>query len=232
MKKGMTIFCSVIILSMLLVACNTDTKEVPETSAPIPDQQPNTTNTEEKYDDSQTTTAQQPTSTPEDTQPEVSPDETTNSTITYTSNGQKVEQEVQTSSSEQSGYSIQHLDSYALVAEEPGKDSLYFKEDDALSMGIEVVNKTEASFEDVKTSAMDTIAAIAPEGKYNELDLTKTLKNQKGILHSVGYETILEADKVTIVVFEHESKLIKLTIYDTPEADLTDAFLQMGLTIH
>ncbi|MEG0471707.1 MAG: chemotaxis protein [Solibacillus sp.] len=231
MKKGITIISSVLLLSMLLTACNTDSKEVPETSATIPEQQPNTTTTEETNDNAETTTTQQPTTTAKETQPEVEPDEKTNPTITYTSNGQKVEQEVHTTTSEQSDYSIQHIDSYALVAEEPGKDLLYFKKDDALSMRIEVVNKIETSFEGVNAGAMDTMAAIATEGKYDELDLSEVLKNQQGFLHYAGYTTTLEADKVTIIVLERESKLIKLTIYDTPEADLTDAFIQMGLTI-
>lgn len=198
MKKGITIFSSVLLLSIGLAACNTSTQDVP---------------------DKQSTTTQQP------------EDKTTKSLITYTSKGQKVQQEAQTSTSEQSNYNIQHTANFALVAVEPGKDSLYLKEDDSLSMGIEVFNKTEVSFEDVKTDALETMAAIAPEGKYDELDLTQSVKGQKGLLQFVGYETVLEADKVQIIVLERESQLIKLTIYDTAEADLTDAFLQMGLTI-
>lgn len=231
MKKGIAIFSSVLLLSMLLVACNTDTKNVPETSATNPDEQLDKTNPEETNADEQSTTTQQPTNTPKDQQPEDKTDKTTKSFITYTSKGQKVQQEAQTSTSEQSNYSIQHTANFTLVAEEPGKDSLYLKEDDTLSMGIEVLNKAEINFEGVKTSAMETMAAIAPEGKYDELDLTQSLKDQKGLLQSVGYETGLEADKVQIIVLEHESKIIKLTIYDTAEADLKDAFLQMGLTI-
>lgn len=219
----MTILGSVLLLSMLLAACNTDTKDVPETSATIPDEQLDQTNPDE------TNTDDQSTSTSKDQQPE---DKTTTSLITYTSKGQIVQQEAQTSTSEQSNYSIQHPANFTLVAEEPGKDSLYLKEDDTLSMGIEVLDKAEVSFEDVKTNAMETMAAIAPEGKYDELDLTTSLQDQKGLLQSVGYETVLEADKVQIIVLEHENKLIKLTIYDTAEADLMDAFLQMGLTIH
>ena len=226
MKKGMTILSSVLLLSMLLAACNTDTKDVPETSATIPNEQLDQTSTEDTNTDDQ-----QPTSTPEEKQPEENTDNTTKSLITYTSKGQKVQQDVQTSTSEQSNYSIRHTADFTLVAEEPNKDLLYLNVDDTISMRIEVVNKAEISFEDVKTNAIETMAAIAPEGKYGELDLTNSLKDQKGLLQSVGYETVLEADKVQIIVLEHEGKIIKLTIYDTAEADLSDAFLQMGLTI-
>lgn len=231
MKKGKAIFSSVLLLSMLLAACNTDTKDVPESSATIPDKQLNETTTEETNADDQAAMEQQPTNTPKDQQPEDTADKTTNSFITYTSKGQNMQQEAQTSTSEQSNYSIQHTADFTLVAEEPGRDSLYLKEDDTLSMGIEVLNKAEISFEGVKTSAMETMAAIAPEGKYDELDLTQSIKDQKGLLKSVGYETVLDADKVQIIVLENENQLIKLTIYDSAEADLTDAFLQMGLTI-
>ncbi|MGE7020647.1 chemotaxis protein [Solibacillus cecembensis] len=226
MKKGMTILSSVILLSMLLAACNTDTKDVPETPATIPDEQLDQTSPEDTNADDQ-----QPTSTPEEKQPEENTDNTTKSLITYTSKGQKVQQDVQTSTSEQSNYSIQHTADFTLVAEEPNKDLLYLKADDTISMGIEVLNKADVSFEDVKTNAIETMAAIAPEGKYGELDLTNSLKDQKDLLQFVGYETVLEAEKVQIIVLEHEGKIIKLTIYDTPKADLSDAFLQMGLTI-
>lgn len=57
------------------------------------------------------------------------------------------------------------------------------------------------------------------------------MTERKEILNIVGYEALLEDEKVVKVVIERENLFVTLTIYDNVQADLTDAFLQMGLTI-
>lgn len=128
-------------------------------------------------------------------------------------------------------YSIQHFEDYTLVAEEPGVDHLIFNKDDKLSMQIEVINKEEATFEQIKATAKETISAIAPDN-LKELDFSTILTERPEILNITGYEGVVDGEKVVKVVLERSNLIAALTIYDTPQADLMDAFIQMGLTIH
>ena len=244
MKKTIYQIGAVVILSAFLAACNTDTDEPATTTAakeePAKTEQQvqneeqlesnETGETSETGEADDSTSAQQEKTTEpsEETKTEQD-DQANNSTLTYISNGQPFEEKAVTSTSDEMNYTIQHLENYTLISEEPGVDSLLNNADETSSMQIEVVNKEDVTFDQLKESAKETISAIAPEGM-KDLDLS-TLSEREEILNLVGYEALLEDEKVVKVVFERENLFVTLTIYDNVQADLTDAFLQMGLTI-
>ena len=236
MKKSIYQIGAVAMLSAFLAACNTDTddststvtnEEPTETEQVQNEEQPEVNETNESDD---STTAQEDTKE----QPEESiteqVDKDENTTLTYISNGQTLEEKVVTSKSEEMNYTIQHLENYTLTSEEPGVDSLLNNADEATSMQIEVVKKEDVTFDQLKASAKETISAIAPEST-KDLDMASVLSEREEVKNIVGYEALLEDEKVVKVVFELENLFVTLTIYDNVQADLTDAFLQMGLTI-
>ena len=227
MKKSLSMISSALLLSAMLAACNTDTERPTNTSAN------ETAETESTETD---TTTVEETTTNEQTddqteQPSVDNTSAEETTLTYTSNGKDVSEKVVNSTSDELGYSISHLENHTLVAEEPGVDRLIYNDDNALSMQIKVASTEETTFDNVQASVKETIAAIASEGNYNELELDEVKATPSDIKNMSGYETVMDSEKITIVAFEKGSKIITLTIYDTEEADLTDAFLNMGLTI-
>lgn len=232
MKKSISTIGAILFLSVLLAACNTDTAEPIVTGA---NEQQQDNNEQVPNESEQTNEDQQEdsTSTPANTTDESKSEpieKNEASTLTYLSNGQPVTEEVVNAKSEEMDYTIQHFENYVLVAEEPGVDHLLYNEDDALSMQIEVVKKEETTFEQIKTTANETMSAISAEN-LKELDLSAISTNREEISNIIGYETMLDGEKVVKVVFERENLFAVLTIYDNPEKDLTDAFLQMGLTI-
>ena len=226
MKKMTSTIGTLLFLSVLLAACNTDSAEPTVTGA-----------TEQQQDNEQV--PNEPVQT-EDDQQEDTPTNTTeepktepidkNETLTYTSNGQPFSEAVVNAKSNEMDYTIQHFENYTLVAEEPGVDHLLNNEDDTLSMQIEVVKIEEATFDQIKTSAYETMSAISSEN-LKELDLSAISTKREEIKNIVGYETILDGEKVVKIAFERDNLFAILTIYDKPEKDLTDAFMQMGLTI-
>ena len=225
-KKSLSMISSALLLSAMLAACNTDTDQPTTTSANETTETDNTT-VEETTTNEQTDEHAEQTSFDNDNT-SASAEETT---LTYTSNGQEITEKAVTSTSDELGYSISHLENYTLESEEPGIDHLFYNDDNTLSMQIKVASTDETTFEDTHASTKETIAAIASEGNYKELDLANVKESASDIKTMIGYETVIDSDKITIVTFEKGSKIITLTIYDTEEANLTDAFLHMGLTI-
>ncbi|MEK4079143.1 chemotaxis protein [Solibacillus sp. FSL K6-1126] len=241
MKKTIYQVGAVVILSAFLAACNTDTDEATTTNAAKEEpteteevqneeeQETNETSETSEADESSSAQQEETTESSEETKAEQE-DKSDTTTLTYISNGQPFEEKVVTSKSDEMNYTIQHLENYTLTSEEPGVDSLLNNADEATSMQIEVVKKEDVTFDQLKESAKETISAIAPENT-KDLDLASTLTERKEILNIVGYEALLEDEKVVKVVIERENLFVTLTIYDNVQADLTDAFLQMGLTI-
>lgn len=235
MKKSLTMISSLFVLSTILVACNTDTAEPADISANEPTQTESVKEEVKEDASSETTTTTASTPTPNTEQSEEKPaaqqEKPEEATLTFTSNGKPFTEDVTVTTSEELNYSISHLTNYTLEAEEPGIDHLFNNENDSLSMQIKVSSTEETNFDSVKATVLETISVIAPEGKYTELDLSAVPTKHTDIKNIVGYETLIDGEKVVMVTFERENKLVTLTIYDTLEADLTDAFLQMGLTI-
>ncbi|WP_274309300.1 chemotaxis protein [Solibacillus daqui] len=235
MKKPFATLSALLLLSTTLAACNTDTSE-PDTNT-ADNEKPQTEQTQTETSTEETTTTTQTTTEPakdagETNEPaQAKPQQTDEqATLTYSSNGQTFKEAVITSKSAEMNYSIEHFENYTLEAEEPGIDHLLYNADDNFSMQIEVTEKGEVTFDDIKSSVTESMSAISSDVK--EHDFSAILEHHTDIIQIVGYETTFEnTDKVIKLAFERDNMFVTLTIYDTVAADLQDAFLQMGLTI-
>ncbi|MED3661928.1 hypothetical protein P4476_08535 [Ureibacillus terrenus] len=129
---------------------------------------------------------------------------------------------------EEEQYTIQVLDGYELTKEEPGKEVLFLKENDAVFMRIEAVSKNDAAFDDLVKNTEETMAAI---GQYKPYDLSDALKAHPEISNSAAYISKLDNEQVIGIVYEKNNLLVRLTIYDQSDYNSTNDFIRMGLSI-
>ena len=224
MKKYTFFVTSALSVTLLLAACNSIEDSNPvkeeETTGSVNDQ----TNTQNSANDHA------------DTEVDDSVQETTpsNHTIQYEKNGEQKEVETTMTQSPEQDYEIALAQGFSVEGEEPGRDMLVYDEDHQYSMRIEVFAKDETNnYEELAQQTENTVAITAPEGQYTLYELEPLLASHQDILNAAGYVVTYteDDDQVVTVIFEKESKIVRLTIFDTTAAQMTDAFLQMGFTI-
>ena len=223
MKKYTFVVTSALSAMLLLSACNSTEDSNPvneeETTGSVNEQ----TNTQNSATDSTDTTV-------DDSTEEATP---SNNTIQYVKNGEQKEVETTMTQSPEQDYEIALAQGFSVEGEEPGRDMLVYDEDDQYSMRIEVFAKDETNYEEMAQQTEHTIAITAPEGQYAPYELEPLLAPHKDILNATGYVVTYteDDDQVVTVIFEKQSKIVRLTIFDTTAAEMTNAFLQMGFTI-
>ena len=223
MKKYTFIATSALSAMLLLSACNSTEDSNPvneeETTGSVNEQ----TNTQNSASDSADTMV-------DDSTQETTP---SNNTIQHVENGEQKEIETTMEQSPEQDYEIALAQGFSIVGEEPGRDMLVYDEDDQYSMRIEVFAKDETNYEEMAQQTENTVAITAPEGQYTPYNLEPLLASHKDILNAAGYVVTYteEDDQVVTVIFEKESKIVRLTIFDTTAAEMTNTFLQMGFTI-
>lgn len=213
MKKNTVLFLSLLLTMTFLAACNT-AEQQPQNPATVEEDNANDNNEEVALEqqDQQQSVEENPTNVNE-------------------SSIKDGNEETILTSSDELNYSIQHSKQFTLGAEEPGKDMLFYKDNDALSMRIEVFAIDELSFDELQADTQQLVLAVASEGLDETIDLTPYTEARKEVVNSDNYLVQYESDKVTTVIYELEEKLVRLTVYDDYVTDLTDTFLQMGFTI-
>lgn len=223
MKKYTFVVTSALSAMLLLSACNSTEDSNPvneeETTGSVNEQ----TNTQNSATDSADTTV-------DDSTEEATP---SNNTIQYVKNGEQKEVETTMTQSPEQDYEIALAQGFSVEGEEPGRDMLVYDEDDQYSMRIEVFAKDETNYEEMAQQTENTVAITAPEGQYVPYDLESLLASHKDILNATGYVVTYteDDDQVVTVIFEKQSKIVRLTIFDTTASEMTNAFLQMGFTI-
>lgn len=224
MKKYTFFVTSALSVVLLLAACNSTEDSNPvkeeETTGSVNEQ----TNTQNSANDRADTEV-------DDTVQETTP---SNPTIQYEKNGEQKEVVTTMTKSPEQDYEIALAQGFSVEGEEPGRDMLVYDENDQYSMRIEVFAKDETNnYEELAQQTENTIAITAPEGQYTLYELEPLLASHKDILNAAGYVVTYteDDDQVVTVIFEKESKIVRLTVFDTTAAELTDAFLQMGFTI-
>lgn len=232
-KGGFTLkknvfYSSLLLSALFLTACNTTAEEVPKTTA----------SSEQPTNETQSIEPAQPVEqvSPVEQQPAPVVEEprtkepVVESPVVVASAPKK---SLITAASTALSYTIQHPEDYTLIEEEPGKDMLFYSENDALSMRIEVMNTADTSFDMMNEATQQSMAAIAPNNTYESFNLTPYLDaaNRTDIKTSASYIVQYESDKVTAIVYEIENKVVVLTIFDDYITGITDAFITAGLTI-
>ncbi len=223
MKKYTFIVTSALSAILLLSACNSTEDSSPVNEEETTDSVNEQTNTQNSANDSVDTTV-------DDSTQEATP---STNTIQYVENGEQKEVETTMTQSPEQDYEIALAQGFSIVGEEPGRDMLVYDEDDQYSMRIEVFAKDETNYEEMAQQTENTVAITAPEGQYTPYELESLLASHKDILNATGYVVTYteDDDQVVTVIFEKQSKIVRLTIFDTTAAEMTNAFLQMGFTI-
>lgn len=216
--------------ALFLAACSADednTKEdnTPEQQQPSeqPDQEPN------EDDSTEPVTSDEPVEDDTSVEPALREDE---ASLTYTLNGEQKEEIGYLTESDQQNYSLYKLDGYELTGEEPNKDALYAVENDAVFMRIETISTNDADYEVILNNMMDTMAAISIDEEPVKITEEGRLPVGNGITNAVGYEVPKEIGTISGYVFERDGLIVRLTIFDRNDANLTDALLKMGETVN
>ena len=223
MKKYTFVVTSALSAMLLLSACNSTEDSNPVNEEETIDSVNEQANTQNSANDSVDTTV-------DDSNQEAT--SSTNS-IQYVENGEQKEIETTMTQSPEQDYEIALAQGFSIEGEEPGRDMLVYDEDDQYSMRIEVFAKDETNYEEMAQQTENTVAITAPGGQYTPYDLKSLLALHKDILNATGYVVTYTEndDQVVTVIFEKQSKIVRLTIFDTTAAEMTNAFLQMGFTI-
>jgi hypothetical protein len=148
--------------------------------------------------------------------------------LTYQSGTSQQTGQAKLTESDEMDYSIYVLDGYQLTSEEPNKDVLYWKEDEQVFMRIETFGSDTdyTMLTEQMTSSLeyDGGEAVDVSGEYS-------LADSDGIEELVIRQLETKESLTTGAVFKKDGMTVRLTIFDKPEADQTDALLSMGATI-
>ena len=205
MKKINTLL-SILLLTILLAACGTDT--VNESADPVTP----TTEVPKTYRRNEA----------EETEAE---GETESTTIP------KEELEGTQTESETQNYTMTVIEGFELTAEEPNKDLLFNQENDLQSMRIETFSTEDATIDGITKNLVDTLQASNDNGTLEEITDQNLIPTNESIENMNAYQIDTPDGKVFGYTFEREGLLVKLTVFDTTEAPAIENFVQMASTI-
>lgn len=134
--------------------------------------------------------------------------------------------------SDEQDYTIHLLPNYTLTSEEPGKDSLYLDADGAIFMRIETMPTEEGTYDHLLENMLISLEASS-SGTAKPVQLTDeaSLPAGEAIEHAQTHTIETAEGPVTGILFEKGSMIVRLTIFDSPEAKYFNDFLAMGETI-
>ena len=218
-KFIITLFLSIIVLA----ACNTAEESTPEQESEKVTAQTEGKEVNASVDSEEPATEETESSEVEEQE---NPSTEENNSITFSSKGETRTEESTSISSEQ--YTLQVIPGFTLTPEEPGKELLYYDEDDSISMRIEFTTTNDTTFEDLAATTEESMAAVSTD--YEKYDISSIIENEN-LTNSTAYIANFGTEEVISVVFEKEGKLVRLTVYDNENVDLSEAMIKMGLTI-
>ncbi|WP_409305222.1 hypothetical protein [Peribacillus sp. SCS-155] len=143
--------------------------------------------------------------------------------LTFKQDGSEKQQTAFVKNSDNQNFSMYVLPEYELYGEEPGKDSLVFKQNEELFMRIEVL-PADVNWADIEQNTDTLLKSIADQVK-PVTDAGLSVPN--GVIK----ETISGNDVVTSVLIKDQENPVRLLIYTTKDKDLRQPFLEMGKTI-
>ncbi|MFB7160313.1 MULTISPECIES: hypothetical protein [unclassified Lysinibacillus] len=229
MEKKLFSLPALLLTAVLVVGCNTSDKtedsDAQKNEPSNTEQQQQPSSTDKAVDDSQETPTTNETN--KDTTDNEDSATKTKQEVNYVQKGKDKTETASESKSADQGYKMQQLPGFTLSQEEPGKDMLVSNENAEVFMRIEDVS--QSSYDEAKTTMQDYMNAVGDTSSLSSEDLAafKDVKNIEGYVVNFAEEK----EKVIGVVFEKDGLIIKLTIHDNEELDLTDAMLKMAATI-
>lgn len=214
---------------LMLAACGTAEEEAGNTGDAQPEQEEavdqnqqsengegtGTDNNEENTEDSQDDSEQEEARGPE-------------RELTYQSEGSLQTEQAKLTESDEMDYSIYVLDGYQLTSEEPNKDVLYWNEDEQVFMRIETFG-SDADYKMLTEQMIDSLEYDG--GEAADVSGEYSLSDSDGIQEIFIRQLETEEGLTTGAVFMKEGMTVRLTVFDKPDADQTDALLSMGATI-
>ncbi|MGM9949798.1 MAG: hypothetical protein ACI33P_06710 [Lysinibacillus sp.] len=233
MKKHTLLFTSALSAMLLLAACNT----TEEDETPVDEQ---TAGSESETTDTQDEGAGNEEATSDETSTETSGEdagegaESPPSTIQYTDeNGQPQESNMAWTTSPEQDYEMALAEGFTLVAEEPGRDMVTYDANNEISMRVETFSKDETHYEEMARQTESTVGVTAPDGNYQPYEMKDLVAENEDVLHAAGFIVTYPEDEeqVVTVIYEKESKIVRLTVFDRTASEITNALLEMGMTV-
>lgn len=236
MKKQTLLFTSALSAMLLLAACNS----TEEDKTPVDDEQTagSVDETNETEDEGKENVEGTQNGTSEEAAGETETagedTESTSSSIQYVDEkGEKKESNLSWTTSPEHDYEIALAEGFSLTAEEPGRDMVTYDANDQISMRIETFSKDDINYEEMASQTESNVGLTAPDGQYQPYDIQSLIEKNKEVQHATGFIATFAEDgeQVVTVVYEKESKIVRLTVFDRTSSNVTNALLEMGLTV-
>ncbi len=145
--------------------------------------------------------------------------------LTYTVNGEQKEESAKLVNSDNQGYSMYVLPEFELTAEEPNKDVLFLKDNDKISMRIEIL-PADSDMEQLKENTKAQLGAV--NGDIKDLQASN---DQQWLADASIMQAENTSDQVTAYIVKKDDSIVKMTIFSKKDADYNDAFVKMAETI-
>lgn len=202
MKKWKFILLSAIVSTAFLAACNKDEDKTSSNTEPNKETSENTNKSLEK-----------------------------NITLTFNKDGQPIEENALFTNSDNQPFSIYVLDKFGLTAEEPNRDDVYLKENDAVFMRIETLSDDDGDYELVYDIVKETAYAVGIAKPPVEIENADDLPQGDGIERAAGFVVETNLGNVTSYVFMRDNYIVRATIFDRHEYNVTNELKAMLETI-
>lgn len=232
MKIKWSFLYAMMAITLLLSACgstNSDKDEPEVDDGPIEQiedtgEQDDVEEENEVVPEDETDQANQTDDTEEDMIAEGSPNQTEPTDESDSS------QEARIVNSDGQDFSINLLPAYKLTSEEPGRDILYPTADDA-SMRIETMLAEDGTYDYLAENMLVVLEASSNGEEAKQMTDEASLPAGDSITEVQAYTVTSETGPVTGIIFEREGLIVRLTIFDSANADYYQDFLTMGETI-
>lgn len=141
--------------------------------------------------------------------------------ISYSFNGESKQENASWKKSDNQAFGLYILPTYELSAEEPNKDVLYYKEDDLHFMRIEIL-PGDSDQNSLKENTLAQLQAV------NEDVQTLSPDSDEFFQNATIMQTKKDKDIVRAYLIQQDDKIIKLTIFTNDQENHQDAFIQMA----
>ena len=133
--------------------------------------------------------------------------------------------------SDNQNFAISVVAGFELTGEEPNKDLLFNKENDAQSMRIETFKEAEVNITDVTNNLVETLKASNDQAEVIQITDENQLPFNEFIEEANGFQIDTPDGKVSGYTFIKDGMVVKLTVFDTVDAPALELFVEMAETI-